>query len=92
MSPGDTQRKQTNWTDAAGNSWAHTHGVSDPGHAHMVGSSEHGHGLTDNGHTHTVTTAAHRHTVTDDGHTHALTVQPLSTLPPYYALCFIIKL
>jgi len=75
-----------------GNSWAHAHGVSDPGHAHAVGSSEHGHGLTDNGHTHAVTTAAHGHTVTDGGHTHALTAQAMSTLPPYYALCFIMKL
>ncbi len=75
-----------------GNSWAHGHGVSDPGHAHAVGSSEHGHGITDNGHTHAVTTAAHGHTVTDGGHTHTLTAQALSTLPPYYALCFIMKL
>lgn len=57
-----------------GNSWAHAHGVSDPGHAHAVGSSEHSHGITDGGHTHT------------------LTAQALSTLPPYYALCFIMKL
>ena len=75
-----------------GNSWAHAHGVSDPGHAHAVGSSEHSHGITDNGHTHTVTTSAHVHTVTDPGHTHTLTAQVLSTLPPYYALCFIMKL
>ena len=75
-----------------GNSWAHGHGVYDPGHAHAVGSSEHGHGLTDNGHTHAVTTAAHGHTVTDGGHTHTLTAQSLSTLPPYYSLCFIMKL
>ena len=75
-----------------GASWAHAHGVSDPGHAHAVGSSEHSHGITDNGHTHAVTTAAHGHTVTDGGHTHALTAQALSTLPPYYALCFIMKL
>ena len=75
-----------------GASWAHAHGVSDPGHAHAVGSSEHGHGITDNGHTHAVTTAAHGHTVTDGGHTHTLTAQALSTLPPYYALCFIMKL
>ena len=57
-----------------GNSWAHAHGVSDPGHAHAVGSSEHSHG------------------VTDSGHTHALTAQAISTMPPYYALCLIIKL
>ncbi len=65
-------------------------GVSDPGHA--VGSNAHSHGLTDNGHTHAVTTTAHGHTVTDGGHTHTLTAQALSTLPPYYALCFIMKL
>ena len=46
----------------------------------------------DPGHTHAVTTAAHGHTVTDGGHTHTLTAQALSTLPPYYALCFIMKL
>ena len=63
-----------NSTRAAGASWAHGHGVSDPGHAHAVGSSEHSHGLT------------------DGGHTHALTAQAMSTLPPYYALCFIMKL
>ena len=57
-----------------GNSWAHAHGVSDPGHAHAVGSSEHNHG------------------VTDSGHTPALTAQAISTMPPYYALCLIIKL
>ena len=61
-------------TGATGNSWAHAHGVSDPGHAHAVGSSEHNHG------------------VTDSGHTHALTAQAISTMPPYYALCLIIKL
>ena len=60
---------------------------------HNTGNSwAHAHGLTDNGHTHTVTTAAHGHTVTDGGHTHTLTAQALSTLPPYYALCFIMKL
>ena len=64
----------TIYTHATGNSWAHAHGVSDPGH------------------THAVTTAAHGHTVTDGGHTHTLTAQVMSTLPPYYALCFIMKL
>lgn len=41
-----------------GNSWAHAHGVSDPGHAHAVGSSEHSHGVTDSGHTHALTAQA----------------------------------
>ena len=41
-----------------GNSWAHAHGVSDPGHAHAVGSSEHSHGITDSGHTHALTAQA----------------------------------
>lgn len=45
-------------TGATGNSWAHAHGVSDPGHAHAVGSSEHSHGITDSGHTHTLTAQA----------------------------------
>ena len=75
-----------------GASWAHAHGVADPGHAHSVGSAEHSHGITDNGHTHAVTTAAHGHSVTDSGHTHTLMAQALSTLPPYYSLCFIMKL
>ena len=79
-------------TDSVGASWGHAHGISDPGHAHAVGSNAHSHGLTDNGHTHAVTTAAHGHTVTDGGHTHTLTAKALSTLPPYYALCFIMKL
>ena len=89
---GNTDGPAGGATSYTGNSWAHAHGVYDPGHAHAVGSSEHSHGLTDNGHTHTVTTAAHGHTVTDGGHTHTLTAQALSTLPPYYALCFIMKL
>ena len=89
---GGSTNRWFNGTNAAGGNEGHTHGISDPGHAHGVGSNPHSHGLTDNGHTHAVTTAAHGHTVTDGGHTHALTAQALSTLPPYYALCFIMKL
>lgn len=89
---GSTNGGSGNFTSYSGASWGHIHGVSDPGHAHAVGSNAHGHGITDNGHTHTVTTAAHGHAVTDGGHTHTLTAQALSTLPPYYALCFIMKL
>ena len=75
-----------------GNSLAHGHGVSDPGHAHTVGSSEHGHGVTDSGHTHAVTTTAHGHTLTDGGHSHTVSAKALKTVPPYVALFYIKKL
>ena len=92
MGPGDTQRTQTNWTNATGNSWGHAHGVSDPGHAHTVGSSEHAHGVSDPGHAHVVATEAHNHALTDGGHSHTVTAKAIGTVPPYYALCFIQKL
>ena len=92
MGPGDTQRTQTNWTNATGNSWGHAHGVSDPGHAHTVGSSEHAHGVSDPGHAHAVATEAHNHALTDGGHSHTVTAKAIGTVPPYYALCFIQKL
>ena len=92
MGPGDTQRTQTNWTNATGNSWGHAHGVSDPGHAHAIGSSEHTHEVSDPGHTHAVATEAHNHALTDGGHSHTVTAKAIGTVPPYYALCFIQKL
>ena len=79
-------------TANTGNSWGHAHGVSDPGHAHAVGSSEHAHGVSDPTHGHTVATEAHSHTLTDGGHAHTVTAKAISTLPPYCALHFIMKL
>ena len=75
-----------------GNSLAHGHGVSDPGHAHAVGSSEHAHGVSDPTHGHTVATEAHNHTLTDGGHAHTVTAKAISTLPPFVALFYIKKL
>ena len=75
----------------AGASLGHVHGVSDPGHAHVVGSDPHGHGVTDPGHTHTVTTEAHCHDITDSGHSHTITTKAISVMNPYYALCLIQK-
>ena len=92
MGPGDTQRTQTNWTNATGNSWGHAHGVSDPGHAHAIGSSEHTHEVSDPGHTHAVATEAHNHALTGGGHSHTVTAKAIGTVPLYYALCFIQKL
>lgn len=77
---------------ASGNSWGHSHGVSDPGHAHTVGSDPHGHGIADPGHTHTVTTAAHGHGITDGGHSHTITTKAIDVMPPYVALFYIKKL
>ena len=79
-------------TDSVGSSWGHAHGVSDPGHAHTVGSSEHAHGVSDPGHAHAVATEAHNHALTDGGHSHTVTAKAIGTVPPYYALCFIQKL
>ena len=79
-------------TANTGNSWGHAHGVSDPGHAHAVGSSEHAHGVSDPTHGHRVATEAHNHTLTDGGHAHTVTAKAISTLPPYCALHFIMKL
>ena len=45
-------------TANTGNSWAHAHGVSDPGHTHSASAGQHGHGITDGGHSHTITTKA----------------------------------
>ena len=79
-------------TQYTGGSQAHAHGVADPGHAHAVGSSEHAHGVSDPTHGHTVATEAHNHTLTDGGHAHTVTAKAISTLPPYCALHFIMKL
>ena len=79
-------------TANTGNSWGHAHGVSDPGHAHAVGSSEHAHGVSDPTHGHTVATEAHNHTLTDGGHSHTVTAKAISTLPPFVALFYIKKL
>ena len=79
-------------TQYTGGSQAHAHGVADPGHAHAVGSSEHAHGVSDPTHGHTVATEAHNHTLTDGGHAHTVTAKAISTLPPYCALHFIVKL
>ena len=89
---GKTNGPSGTFTSNAGNSWGHAHGVSDPGHAHAVGSSEHAHGVSDPTHGHTVATEAHNHTLTDGGHAHTVTAKAISTLPPYCALHFIMKL
>ena len=89
---GKTNGPSGTFTSNAGNSWGHAHGVSDPGHAHAVGSSEHAHGVSDPTHGHTVATEAHSHTLTDGGHAHTVTAKAISTLPPYCALHFIMKL
>ena len=89
---GKTNGPSGTFTSNAGNSWGHAHGVSDPGHAHAVGSSEHAHGVSDPTHGHTVATEAHNHTLTDGGHAHTVTAKTISTLPPYCALHFIMKL
>ena len=47
--------EQPHGVDASGASWAHAHGIYDPGHSH---------GFSGTAHTHTFTGAAHTHTAT----------------------------
>ena len=79
-------------TANTGNSWAHAHGVSDPGHTHSASAGQHGHGITDPGHTHTITTVAHGHDITDGGHSHTITTKAIDVMPPYVSLFYIKKL
>lgn len=71
---GSTNGASGNYTSPTGASWAHAHGVADPGHAHAIGDPGHAHAIGDNGHAHTAAASA------------------LDNRPPYYALCFIMKL
>lgn len=43
---------------------SHSHGVSDPGHAHSFAGTPHSHGITDPGHAHTATTVQAAQTAT----------------------------
>lgn len=77
-----------------GGNGAHSHSLAMNAHNHYI--------VTPNGHTHTFTGAPHNHaipsltvnapTFTGTAHTHTFTGSSTVTAPPYYALCYFIKL
>lgn len=83
----------TDATGAAGGSQAHNHGAYQDAHSHY---------LTANSHSHTLNNAAHTHGIpaltvnapsfTGTAHTHTFTGSAAVTAPPYYALCYFVKL
>lgn len=71
-------------------------------HSHSLVMNAHSHSLSSNSHTHTFTGSPHNHTIpsltvnaptfTGTAHTHTFTGTVAVTAPPYYALCYFIKL
>lgn len=79
-----------------------TYTGSSKGHNHGAYQDAHSHTLNANSHTHTINNATHTHkipsltvnapTFTGTAHTHTFTGTATVTAPPYYALCYFIKL
>lgn len=75
---------------------------SSQGHSHGAHQDAHSHTLNANSHTHTINNATHTHSIpsltvnaptfTGTAHTHTFTGTVAVTAPPYYALCYFIKL
>lgn len=79
-----------------------TYTGSSQGHNHGAYQDAHSHTLNANSHTHTINNATHTHRIpsltvnapkfTGTAHTHTFTGTVAVTAPPYYALCYFIKL
>lgn len=75
---------------------------SNGAHSHSLTMNKHAHYLSSNNHTHTFTGSPHNHTIpsltvnaptfTGTAHTHTFTGSATISAPPYYALCYFIKL
>ena len=75
---------------------------SNGAHSHSLTMNAHSHSLSSNNHTHTFTGSPHNHTIpsltvnaptfTGTAHTHTFTGSATISAPPYYTLCYFIKL
>nr|DAL92743.1 MAG TPA: LONG TAIL FIBER PROTEIN P37 PROTEIN, FIBER PROTEIN.2A [Caudoviricetes sp.] len=75
---------------------------SNGAHSHSLTMNVHSHSLSSNTHTHTFTGSPHNHTIpsltvnaptfTGTAHTHTFTGSATISAPPYYTLCYFIKL
>lgn len=80
-------------TGVEGGSQAHSHGAYQDAHSHYLVANSHSHTLNNAAHTHSIPSlTVNAPTFTGTAHTHTFTGTVAVTAPPYYALCYFIKL
>lgn len=83
----------TDATGAAGGSQAHSHGAYQDAHSHTLNTNSHSHTLNNATHTHSIPSlTVNAPSFTGIEHTHTFTGSAAVTAPPYYALCYFVKL
>lgn len=76
-----------------GNSQGHNHGAYQDAHSHTLNANSHTHTINNATHTHSIPSlTVNAPTFTGTAHTHTFTGTVAVTAPPYYALCYFIKL
>lgn len=80
-------------TGAAGGSQAHSHSAYQDAHSHTLNTNSHSHTLNNAAHTHGIPSlTVNAPSFTGIAHTHTFTGSAAVTAPPYYALCYFVKL
>lgn len=83
----------TDSTGAAGGSQAHSHSAYQDAHSHYLEANSHSHTLNNAAHTHGIPAlTVNAPSFTGTAHTHKFTGSAAVTAPPYYALCYFVKL
>lgn len=83
----------TDATGATGGSQAHSHSAYQDAHSHTLNTNSHSHKLNNAAHTHGIPSlTVNAPSFTGIAHTHTFTGSVALTAPPYYALCYFVKL
>lgn len=83
----------TDATGYTGGSQAHNHGAYQDAHSHYLVANSHSHTLNNATHTHSIPSlTVNAPSFTGIAHTHTFTGSAAVTAPPYYALCYFVKL
>lgn len=83
----------TDITGATGGSQAHSHSAYQDAHSHYLVANPHSHTLNNAAHTHKIPALkVNAPSFTGTAHTHTFTGSAAVTAPPYYALCYFVKL
>ena len=78
---------------STGRSQGHNHGAYQDAHSHTLNTNSHTHKINNATHTHSIPSlTVNAPTFTGIAHTHTFTGTVAVTAPPYYALCYFIKL